>query len=205
MKRYWVPSTASSALFGSDLADYWFPVGQGGDIPFLYGALKHLIETGRIDRAFVDAHTNDWPELEARARSLDWAELEKGAGLPRASIIEFAELIGNARTGVFVWSMGITQHEWGADNVRMILNLALARGFLGRDKCGVMPIRGHSSVQGGAEMARIRRLSPAARPSTPRMPPHSPRTTVSPCQTGRASRQPKWSRPLIAAISMHST
>ncbi|MFZ5495187.1 MAG: FdhF/YdeP family oxidoreductase [Verrucomicrobiota bacterium] len=152
MKRYWVPSTASSALFGSDLADYWFPVGQGGDIPFLYGALKHLVETGRVDRAFVDTHTAGWPELEQRARALDWARLERESGLPRASIIEFAELIGQARTGVFVWSMGITQHEWGADNVRMILNLALARGFLGRDKCGVMPIRGHSSVQGGAEM-----------------------------------------------------
>jgi len=48
--------------------------------------------------------------------------------------------------------MGITQHVCGADNVRMILNVALAGGFLGRDKCGVMPIRGHSSVQGGAEM-----------------------------------------------------
>jgi molybdopterin-dependent oxidoreductase alpha subunit len=166
MKRYWVPSTAGSALFGTDLADYWFPVGQGGDIPFLYGALKHLIETGKIDRAFVDAHTTDWAALEERARSLDWAELEKGSGLPRASIVEFAELVGNARSGVFVWSMGITQHEWGADNVRMILNLALARGFLGRDKCGVMPIRGHSSVQGGAEMGAYSTAFPGGKPIT---------------------------------------
>ena len=57
-----------------------------------------------------------------------------------------------AKTGVFVWSMGITQHPHGADGVQMILNLALTRGWVGRDKCGVMPIRGHSSVQGGAEM-----------------------------------------------------
>jgi molybdopterin-dependent oxidoreductase alpha subunit len=163
MRRYWVPSTARSALFGSDLADWWFPVGQGGDIPFLYGALKHLIETGRIDRAFVAEHTRDWAEVEARAKELDWAELERGCGLPRASIIEFAELIGRARTGVFVWSMGITQHPWGADNVRMILNLALARGFLGRDRCGVMPIRGHSSVQGGAEMGAYSTAFPGGR------------------------------------------
>ena len=125
MQRYWVPSTASSALFGSDLADYWFPVGQGGDIPFLYGVLKHLIATGRVDRSFVDAHTTDWAEVEARAVSLDWTELETGAGLTRESIIEFAELVGNAQKAVFVWSMGITQHPWGADNVRMILNVAL--------------------------------------------------------------------------------
>ncbi|HWA26270.1 MAG TPA: FdhF/YdeP family oxidoreductase [Lacunisphaera sp.] len=152
MKRYWVPSTTSSALFGSDLADYWFPVGQGGDTPLLYGVLKHLIETNKVDREFIAAHTHDWPAVEAQARSFSWTELEQGSGLPRASMLEFAELVANARSAVFVWSMGITQHAWGADNVRMILNVALARGFLGRDKCGVMPIRGHSSVQGGAEM-----------------------------------------------------
>ncbi len=152
MQRYWVPSTPGSALFGSDLADYWFPVGQGGDIAFLYGVLKHLIATGRVNRAFVSEHTNGWDEVAARAAALDWPELEIGSGLPRASMVEFAELVGTARTAVFVWSMGITQHVCGADNVRMILNVALAGGFLGRDKCGVMPIRGHSSVQGGAEM-----------------------------------------------------
>ena len=48
--------------------------------------------------------------------------------------------------------MGITQHVHGVDNVRSMLNLALARGFIGREKCGVMPIRGHSGVQGSAEM-----------------------------------------------------
>ena len=152
MKRYWVPSTTSSALFGSDLADYWFPVGQGGDIAFLYGVLKHLVATGRVNRPFIEAHTNGWDDVAAHATALDWAELEVRSGLPRTSMVEFAELVGAAKTAVFVWSMGITQHVCGADNVRMILNVALAGGFLGREKCGVMPIRGHSSVQGGAEM-----------------------------------------------------
>ena len=152
MQRYWVPSTARSALFGSDLADYWFPVGQGGDTAFLYGVLKQLIATGRLNREFIATHTSGWDEVAARAAALDWSVLETGSGLPRSSMVEFAELVGAARTAVFVWSMGITQHVCGADNVRMILNVALAGGFLGRDKCGVMPIRGHSSVQGGAEM-----------------------------------------------------
>jgi predicted molibdopterin-dependent oxidoreductase YjgC len=60
--------------------------------------------------------------------------------------------------------MGLTQHPWGADNVRMLLNLALARGFLGRDRCGVMPIRGHSSVQGGAEMGAYATAFPGGKP-----------------------------------------
>ena len=57
-----------------------------------------------------------------------------------------------AESAVFVWSMGITQHACGSDNVRSILNVALARGNVGRDGAGLMPIRGHSGVQGGAEM-----------------------------------------------------
>lgn len=152
MQRYWVPSTAKSALFGTDLADYWYPVAQGGDIAFLYGVLKHLDATGQVDREFLTAHATGWEELAAESRRLDWPALEAASGLPRASMEDFAELLGRARTAVFVWSMGITQHPWGADGVRMILNTALARGWLGRDHCGVMPIRGHSSVQGGAEM-----------------------------------------------------
>ena len=53
------------------------------------------------------------------------------------------------RTGVLVWSMGITQHRFGGDGVQMILNLGLSRGYVGREKSGLMPIRGHSGVQGG--------------------------------------------------------
>jgi predicted molibdopterin-dependent oxidoreductase YjgC len=63
----------------------------------------------------------------------------------------FALAYGRARTAVFVYSMGLTQHEFGVDNVKAVVNLALSRGMLGREKCGIMPIRGHSGVQGGGE------------------------------------------------------
>lgn len=152
MKRYWVPSTASSALFGTDIADYWFPVTQGGDIAFLYGVMKVAVDNGWLDEPFLRERCNGWDALKAAVTGMSFATLEERAGLPRASMEEFARLMHGAKTGVFVWSMGITQHPHGADGVQMILNLALTRGWVGRDKCGVMPIRGHSSVQGGAEM-----------------------------------------------------
>jgi molybdopterin-dependent oxidoreductase alpha subunit len=166
MKRYWVPSEADSALFGTKLADHWFPVAQGGDIALLYGVLKRLVETDKIERGFVNRHTHGFAEVEARARELSWETLEAGSGLPRTSIEELAGLIGNARSAVFVWSMGITQHTFGGDAVQMILNVALARGYLGRDFCGVMPIRGHSSVQGGAEMGAYATAFPGGLPVT---------------------------------------
>jgi molybdopterin-dependent oxidoreductase alpha subunit len=164
MKKYWVPSSVGSAVFGTEIADYWFPVAQGGDIAFLSGVLKILIENDWIDYAFIDRHTAGVGELCEKLASLAWTEIERQAGLARASMQEFAELIRDANNAVLVWSMGITQHPFGTDSVQMILNLALARGYIGRDKNGVMPIRGHSSVQGGAEMGAYATALPGFRP-----------------------------------------
>ena len=164
MERYWVPSTAKSALFGTDIMDYWFPVSQGGDIAFLYGVIKILLENGWYDSSFVEQHTEGFAELKARAQKSDWSTLERQAGLPRSSMTEFAELIRDAKTAVLVWSMGITQHRFGGDAVSMIVNVGLLNGYVGRDKCGLMPIRGHSSVQGGAEMGAYSTAFPGGKP-----------------------------------------
>jgi molybdopterin-dependent oxidoreductase alpha subunit len=152
MERYWVPSSATSAVFGTKISDWWFPVNQGGDIAFIYGVLRVLIENGWQDRAWIDANAVGFDELTAHVNSFDWPVLEEQSGLPRAAMREFAELIRDAKNAVLIWSMGITQHRFGGDAVQMVLNLGLSKGFVGRDKNGLMPIRGHSSVQGGAEM-----------------------------------------------------
>ena len=163
MKKYWVPSNADSCLFGTEIADYWFPVTQGGDIAFLYGVLRVLAERGWVDEKFLAEKCVGWPELKSEILNLKSEILAERAGLPWSSIVEFAELIHGAQRAVLVWSMGITQHPHGGDGVQMILNLALTQGWVGRDKCGVMPIRGHSSVQGGAEMGAYATALPGAK------------------------------------------
>ena len=65
---------------------------------------------------------------------------------------ELAKLLAKAKSAVFVWSMGLTMHRFATDNISQVVNLALLRGFLGREHCGLMPIRGHSGVQGSGEM-----------------------------------------------------
>ena len=152
LERYWVPSVTKSALFGTRFADDFFPIHAGGDIAFFYGVLKHLIENDWLDRNFIAARTVGWPEAETKARELSWETLEHGSGLTRADMFRFAEAFGKARHAIIAWSMGITQHRYGSDNVRAIVNLQLARGNVGRERTGLMPIRGHSGVQGGAEM-----------------------------------------------------
>jgi len=158
MEGYWIPSIPESALFGTKLADDFYQVNIGGDIAFMNGVMKIWFEMeeerpgSAIDRKFVEEHTNGYEELKAFVMGLDWEVIEKSSGLSRTRIREFAELVARARTGVFVWSMGLTQHRFGTDNVSQVANLAMLRGFIGRAHCGVMPIRGHSGVQGAGEM-----------------------------------------------------
>jgi len=152
LERYWVPSIPSSALFGTKIMDDFYQVNVGGDIAFISGVLKALLDiTGGIDRAFVDARTTGFADVETRVRSLAWNELEARSGVSRADMERFAESYAGAKTAVLCYSMGLTQHAHGVDNVRAIVDLSLARGMIGREKCGIMPIRGHSGVQGGGE------------------------------------------------------
>lgn len=151
LERYWIPSVLPSALFGTKLMDDFFQVRVGGDIAFINGVLKALIAMNRLDKEFVAGHTRGYEELEAALEQQPWEMLEERSGLPRLEMERFAQIYSVAGTAVFVYSMGLTQHEFGVDNVKAIVNLALARGMLGREKCGIMPIRGHSGVQGGGE------------------------------------------------------
>lgn len=162
MDRYWVPSNVESALFGTRIADRFFSVNVGGDIAFLSGTLRHMIDNDWVDRDFIEGHTSGFEELSDDLARMSWEELEDISGSSRTEMLEFARMLGEAETAVVVWSMGVTQHRFGEDNVRAIINTALARGFVGRPKCGLMPIRGHSGVQGGAEMGAYTGVLPGA-------------------------------------------
>jgi molybdopterin-dependent oxidoreductase alpha subunit len=155
LERYWIPSVLESAVFGTKLADEWFAVNTGGDRAFFSGALKALIAQDGVDRAWVEAHTEGFAEVERALERADWAELEAESGARRADMEAFAALYGRAKNAVFVWSMGVTQHAHGSDQVRALVNFALARGMVGREKTGLVPIRGHSGVQGGSEMGCV--------------------------------------------------
>ncbi|WP_414515796.1 FdhF/YdeP family oxidoreductase [Nostoc sp. PCC 9305] len=167
MERYWVPSIVESAVFGTKFAEDFFLINMGGDIAFLNGTIKHIIANNWVDQSFIDLYTDGFAELKASLESQSWEELERLSGTSRESMYGFAKMVKEANKAVFVWSMGITQHECGEDNVRSIINLALTKGFVGREGCGLMPIRGHSGVQGGAEMGCYATVFPGGKPIIP--------------------------------------
>jgi molybdopterin-dependent oxidoreductase alpha subunit len=166
LERYWVPSNVESAVFGTKIADDFFGVNTGGDVAFVHGVLKCLLASGGMDREFVTARTRGFDALLAELEEESFDELERWSGASRADMERFARTYAAASSAVLVWSMGITQHEHGADNVAAIVNLALARGNVGRSGAGLMPIRGHSGVQGGAEMGCYSTAFPGGVPIT---------------------------------------
>jgi molybdopterin-dependent oxidoreductase alpha subunit len=164
MERYWVPSIPESALFGTKFAEQFFLINVGGDIAFLNGTLKHLMANGWTNTSFINTYTQGFTELQHALEQQSWADLERLSGASREEMYAFAKMVADAEKAVFVWSMGITQHECGEDNVRAIINVALTKGFVGREGCGLMPIRGHSGVQGGAEMGCYATVLPGGKP-----------------------------------------
>ena len=155
LARYWIPSIARSAIAGTRIADHWIDVHTGGDLAFLVGVLKAVEAFGGVDRVFVDAHTTGAADVLAHAAGTAWDAIERESGVARAGVEAFARLLIDRPKAVFVWSMGLTQHAHGVDTVKALVNLGLALGLPARPGSGLVPIRGHSGVQGGAEVGCV--------------------------------------------------
>lgn len=148
LTRFRIPSDWRSLLFGSDVSDLYLQPHIGSDVALYKALLKGIVEAGAVDRVFVADHTTGFDAVLADVESTPWDVLVEACGVPRTQIDEAVSLLVQARRGVFLWAMGLTHHLNGVDNVTALGNIALARGWLGRPGCGLLPIRGHSNVQG---------------------------------------------------------
>lgn len=156
-----VPSDVRSLLFGSEIASLYVQPHVGGDLALLLGIARALLESGAVDEPFIAAHTAGFAEFRAAALAASWPDLEQLAGVTAATMRAVAAVYARSRAAIFAWTMGITHHAHGADNVRAIVNLALLRGMVGRPGAGLLPIRGHSNVQGVGSMGVTPRLRQA--------------------------------------------
>lgn len=136
----------------------YYQLRAGGDIAAIAGISKALVELDEqaragggkrvLDRAFIEQHTHGAEAYIEWVRGLDWTEIETASGLDRSALEEAAGVYARADRAILVYGMGLTQHRLGVENVRMIVNLALLRGNVGRLGAGLCPVRGHSNVQG---------------------------------------------------------
>jgi molybdopterin-dependent oxidoreductase alpha subunit len=143
-----VPSNPWSLLFGTKIATLYIQPHIGGDLALLTGVAKRIDEMGAQDEAFLAEHCDDAAAYLAWLRSLSWSEIHAKSGNSQAEIDQIAERYAAAKNAVFSWTMGVTHHVHGVHTVQAIANLALLRGMVGKPCAGLMPIRGHSNVQG---------------------------------------------------------
>ncbi len=146
--RFRVPSDPISLMLGTKIASHYYQPHIGGDLAMLWGIAKAVQQIGAMDDAFLRDHCGGSQEWLAALDRLTWQEIENKSGVARGEIEEIAGVYAKSQSVVFSWTMGITHHANGVENVQAIANLAMCRGMLGRPGSGLMPIRGHSNVQG---------------------------------------------------------
>ena len=150
--KFAVPKSPKSMIAGgTEIASLYIQPKIGGDLALLKGIAKALIEKSDanvVDRNFIQQHCLNFEDFEADIKTSDWQEIEFSSGVNQCEIEQIATAYGHAKNAVFAWGMGMTHHQFGVQNVETIANLALLRGMLGRPGAGLLPLRGHSNVQG---------------------------------------------------------
>jgi len=161
MVNFSVPSDMRSLLFGSKIASLYVQPHIGGDLALLTGIAKRVVERNAHDTDFLNSACDGWPQLQQQLATTSWEEIVAKSGVDQQQIDAIVNAIARSKKTVFSWTMGITHHVHGVQNVQAIANLALLRGMVGRPGAGLMPIRGHSNVQGIGSMGGTPKLKDA--------------------------------------------
>ena len=147
--RFAVPKSARSMLSGgTEIASDYLQPRIGTDIALFKGLAKAVLAMGAEDRTFLGRHASGVESFKADLEALSWEEVTGICGIPRPDIERVATRFAARQNVVFAWGMGMTHHLHGVDNVEAIASLALLRGMIGRRYAGLLPLRGHSNVQG---------------------------------------------------------
>ena len=137
---------------GTDLTDLHLQIRLNGDLALFQAIGSLLVEWDALDHAFADSHTRGFEEWRAHVAGVDWDTVVEATGLTREQITEAARMIADSSATVYCWAMGLTQHRNAVATIKEVVNLALARGDIGKPGAGLCPVRGHSNVQGDRTM-----------------------------------------------------
>jgi molybdopterin-dependent oxidoreductase alpha subunit len=142
----------------TQISTQYHQVKAGGDLAAMMGIAKFLVEWDDaalavgdppvLDHDFIKQHTKDFHTFADAVRAAEWAEIERESGLRQVALEDAARVYAKSKAVLGIYGMGLTQHVKGVDNVRMLVNLLLLRGNIGRPGAGPTPVRGHSNVQG---------------------------------------------------------
>lgn len=139
------------------LASLHVPVKLNGDLAFLKGVLKCVLEAdaelpGVIDRRFIQQYARGYAEFAAALEKVSWNDITIQSGVSEVLTREAAEIFIRSKEAITCWAMGLTQHHNAVETIRELVNLHVITGKIGRPRSGLCPVRGHSNVQGDRTM-----------------------------------------------------
>ena len=144
----------------ADFSDIYVNQRCGSDVAFINGIMNLIIKNDWYDKEYVKSRCENFKELKEAVKDYTPEKVSKITRISEENITKIAELFGTANTASVFYSMGITQHTTGTDNVWSVANLQMLCGNLGKDGGGVNPLRGQANVQGACDMGALPNVYP---------------------------------------------
>lgn len=141
-------------------ASVWLRQRSGTDVALFNGIMHVIVAEGMANEKFIAERTEDYESFKATVSRYTPESVEAVTGVPRQDIVKAARIYGAAKNASVVYSMGITQHSTGTDNVLTMANLALLTGQIGKRASGVNPLRGQNNVQGACDLGALPNVFP---------------------------------------------
>ena len=141
-------------------AEVFLKMRPGTDIALLNSIAHVIVNEGLYNRDFIQATTEGFEDWKQSIEGYAPDAVEKITGIPKDDIVRAARIYGASRKAGIFYTMGITQHACGTDNVTAIANLATLTGNIGRESTGVNPLRGQNNVQGASDAACLPNVYP---------------------------------------------
>jgi len=135
----------------TEYADTHMQLRPGTDVWLVNAMMKAIVDEGLVDKEFIAKHTEGWPELKANLAKFNLAEAERVTGVPAAAIKAVALEYARTRKAAIYYTLGITEHAHGTDNIFSLANLVMMTGHLGVPFGGLNSLRGQNNVQGATD------------------------------------------------------
>ncbi len=136
-------------------ADLHLRQNLGTDVALINGLMHIILKKKWQDQAFIDERTENFEELKKAVENYPPEKVSGITGIPVADLEKAAEYYAKAKRASILYTMGITQHTTGVDNVRSLANLAMLTGNIGKESAGLNPLRGQNNVQGACDMGAL--------------------------------------------------
>jgi formate dehydrogenase alpha subunit len=142
------------------LADLWLRQKPGTDVALILGMCKAIMEEDLLDQDFIRERCEGFEEFDQHMEDFSVEGAAEITDVEPALIREAARLYARNKPASIIYSMGITQHSHGTDNILCLANLAMATGNVGKPSSGINPLRGQNNVQGACDMGALPNVFP---------------------------------------------